>query len=561
MRSVSVVVLTLMLAVVAGAQAPPQAVPVPPPAGSAPAGGTPAAQAQPGSEDAVPEALSDDKWEAFLKRYREVRKFPRDLVVKLGPNLAYPAIFMRHRMEIVDEDAEWVYMRNLPIEDPDSRAHRSWLLRQSIEVRELMRQEAAEGQFVMDPAVEHPLPGFTDRIHFEERSSGLPGEGRWGLGVAVADMNGDGLMDLVLPPVRLGRPRPTVFLQTSTGWQDWVGVQWPEIKLDYGDVQVSDFDGDGQLDIALACHFLRNYILYGNGKGDFTRWAELPRASERITSRALVKADFNGDGRMDLATLAELDVDLATNAQHIGALVQVLLNTPKGWQVLGIEGGDRHVYGDHLATGDFDADGRPDLLVSSHKNSNRHLIFLNSGDGRSFRPVTSREFPYLGYVFGVAAGNLDGARGDEAVLGAFQSVRAGSQQHPMNGVIAYKLSHGEDAPSVARTVVAVDGREYDAYVSALVADVDGDGRNDLVMGRRNGSVEIYLQGLEGQLSREHSPELGLGDAYINAFEVVALGSGGERALIVVSSDGKATAGSVRAFAVRRGPLTQATAAR
>ncbi len=561
MRSGSLVVLTLMMAVAAGAQAPPRVVPVPPPAGSPPAGGTPAAQAQAGSEEAVTEAVSDDKWEAFMKSYREIRKFPRDLVVKLGPNLGYPAIFMRHKMEIVDEDAEWVYMRNLPIEDPDSRAHRSWLMRQSIEVRELMRKEEAEGQFVIDPAVEHPLPGFTDRIHFEERSNGLPGEGRWGLGVAVADMNGDGLVDLVLPPVRLGRPRPTVFLQTATGWQEWVAGQWPEIKLDYGDVQVADFDGDGHRDIALACHFLRNYILHGNGKGDFTRWTELPRASERITSRALVKADFNGDGRMDLATLAELDVDLATNAQHIGALVQVLLNTPKGWQALGIEGGDRHIYGDHLATGDFDADGRPDLLVSSHKNSNRNLIFLNRGDGRSFRPVTSSEFPYLGYVFGVAAGDLDGSRGDEALVGAFQSVRAGSKQYPMNGVITYKLSQGEGVPAVARTVVAVDGREYDSYVSALVADVDGDGRNDLVMGRRNGAIEIYLQGLEGQFSREQSPELGLGDAYLNAFEVVGLGKGSERALVVVSSDGPTTPGSVRAFAVRRGPLTQATAAR
>ncbi|MBP7798293.1 MAG: VCBS repeat-containing protein [Thermoanaerobaculaceae bacterium] len=561
MRSVSLLMLTLMVAVMAAAQAPPPAEPVPPPAGSPPAADSPAAGAQPGSEDAVLAASSDDQWEAFLKRYREVRKYPRDLVVKLSPNLAYPAIFMRHKMEIVDEDAEWVYLRNLPIEDPDSRAHRTWVMRQTIEVRELMRQEAAAEQFVMDPAVEHPLPGFSDRIHLEERSSGLPIQGRWGLGVAVADMNGDGLVDLVLPPVRLGKPYPTVFLQTSTGWQEWTAVQWPEIKLDYGDVQVADFDGDGHLDIALACHFLRNYVLYGNGKGDFTRWTELPRASERITSRALVKADFDGDGRMDLATLAELDVDLATNAQHLGALVQVLLNTPKGWQALEIEGGGRDVYGDHLAVGDFNADGRPDLLVSSHKNSNRHLIFLNRGDGRSFRPVSSREFPYLGYVFGVAAGKLDGTRGDAAVVGAFQSVRAGSQQHPMNGVIVYTLGPGEDEPAVARTVVAVDGREYDAYVSALVADVDGDGRNDLVMGRRNGTVEIYLQGLEGQLVREYSPELDFGDAYINALAVAAPGSGSERMLIVVSSDGKSTAGSVRAFAVRRGPLTRATVAR
>lgn len=556
MKSFLVTMSMLTMAAAAGAQAQPK-VPFPVPTAS----GTPAAPTPPASEEVAPETLSEDKWEAFMKRYREIRKFPRDMVVRLGPNIGYPAIFMRHKMEIVDEDDQWVYMRNLPIEDPDSRAHRSWLMRQSIEIRELMRQEAAEGQFVMDPAVEHPLPGFADRIHFLERSDGLPREGRWGLGLAVADMNGDGLADLVLPPVRLGKPRPSIFLQTSSGWQEWADVKWPELKFDYGDVQVADFDRDGHLDIALACHFLRNYVLYGDGKGGFTRALELPRASERITSRALVKADFNGDGRMDLATLAELDVDLATNAQHVGALVQVLLNTRKGWEVFGVEGGDQHVYGDHLATGDFDADGRPDLLVSSHKNSNRNLIFLNRGDGRSFRPVASREFPYLGYVFGVAAGDLDGVRGDEALIGAFQNVRAGSQQHAMNGVVTYKLTRGEGEPAVARTVVAIDSREYDAYVSALAADVDGDGRSDLVMGRRGGAIEVYLQGLEGQFFREQGAELGIGDAYPNAFAVVPLGTGSERALVVVSSDGPTTPGSVRAFAVRPGPLTAAPAAR
>jgi hypothetical protein len=102
--------------------------------------------------------------------------------------------------------------------------------------------------------------------------------------------------------------------------------------------------------------------------------------------------------------------------------------------------------------------------------------------------------------------------------------------------------------------VAVDRRDLDAYVSAAVLDVDGDGRADIVMGRRNGDIEIYMQGLDGQFFREHSPELKLGDPYLNAFGMVPIGSKGERALVVVSADGPTTPGSVRAFAVRPGPL-------
>lgn len=541
--------LAMMLLVLAGATS--AQLPVPGPSPATP-DAAPAAVPTPAPEgDGEP--VADSAWEHVMQRYYKIWKFPKELVIRLGPNVGYPAQFMRTKMEIVDEDAEFVYMRNLPIEDPDSMSHRAWAMRQSLEIRELARQEEADGQFIMDPAVEHALPAFSDRIHLVERSEGLPDQGRWGMGVDFADMNGDGLIDIVLPPVRLGYPYPVIILQTPTGWRAWDVVKWPTLKLDYGDVKVADFDKDGHLDIAIACHFLRNYVLYGNGKGDFTRYVELPRISDRISSRAVAKADFDGDGRTDLVFLAELDVDLATNARHVGGLVQVLLNTEKGWKAVPVDGGDEDIYGDRVAVGDFNADGRPDVFVSSHKNSNLHLMFLNR-DGSSFRPVASREFPSRGYVFGVAAGNIDGKPGDEALIGAMQNVRAGSAQHPMNGVVVYKLVGEGEEMTVQRTVVAVEERDTDAYVAAAVLDVDGDGRNDLVVGRRGGTVEIYLQGLDGQFFREHSPELQLGDPYINAFGVVPIGSKGERALVVVSADGPTTPGSVRAFVVRRGPL-------
>ena len=47
-----------------------------------------------------------------------------------------------------------------------------------------------------------------------------------------------------------------------------------------------------------------------------------------------------------------------------------------------------------------------------------------------------------------------------------------------------------------------------------------------LVGRRNGGVEIYLQGLDGQFMLEQSPELDIGDAYINDLAVVADGQEG-----------------------------------
>jgi len=47
-----------------------------------------------------------------------------------------------------------------------------------------------------------------------------------------------------------------------------------------------------------------------------------------------------------------------------------------------------------------------------------------------------------------------------------------------------------------------------------VGDLDGDGRTDLVAGRKSGGLEVYLQTGEGSFYRERGAELdGVGRAY------------------------------------------------
>ena len=565
MKSANLVCVLIVLAAASAlAQGPAPAAPTPGSSAAVPVV-TSAPAAEVGTPPPTTGPVASDPWEEHMKKYYDIHKFPKDQVIRLTATTGYPAKFMRIKMEIVGEDEEWVYLRNLPIEDPESSGHKSWKIRQVLEARDLGRQELAAGKFVMDPGVEHPLPGFADRVHFEEWSEGLPNQGRWQMGLAVADLNHDGLQDLVLPPPRLGIPRPWIVFQTATGWRQSEDVKWPDSKVDYGDVEVADFDLDGHLDIALACHFLRNYVFYGNGKGDFTRVAELPTVNPKLTSRGIALADFNGDGRQDIAALAELDIDISTNVAHRGALLQVLLNLPSGWKAEAVKGSEQNLYGDHVAAGDFDADGKPDIAVSSNKSSNRTLIFLNQGKGEGFLPVGSPEFPYLGYVFAVAAGDLDGKPGDEVLMGAFQNVRIERTSKAMNGVLVYGLSRKGEEVALTRQVVSIDGQDLNAYSTATVADLDGDGRNDLLLGRRNGGVEIYLQGLDGQFLREQTPELATGDAYINSLAVVEVGKKagkkGDRVLVIEASDGTTTPGSVRALLVRPGPLTKPAAAR
>jgi hypothetical protein len=102
----------------------------------------------------------------------------------------------------------------------------------------------------------------------------------------------------------------------------------------------------------------------------FTNGGLLTAASPR----AVVVADFNGDGNMDLA---------AVNFSA-GASVTVFLNNGKG----SFETGASYPVGPFpgtLAAGDLNGDGWPDLVVTNSQSANIS-VFLNNRDGTFLSP-------------------------------------------------------------------------------------------------------------------------------------------------------------------------------
>lgn len=358
--------------------------------------------------------------------------------------------------------------------------------------------------------------GTADRLQFEPFGRGLPESGQWRNGFEIADMNGDGYLDIVHGPARKRGGGPNIFLGDGKGnWRRWSEARFPPLPYDYGDVAVADFNGDGRLDLALAVHLHGIIALVADGPASFKEWgrgldfhgaASPPPGEITFSSRAITAADMNGDGRLDIVAEGEgprPPTGAATGGtpgrdagSSGGYGLVVYLNQGDGTWVRRADEPVR-LFGDKVVVADFTHDGILDTILGSNVLGAKEILRIGTGGGAWTKARLEGLRPAFVGDVNVADYNGDG-RPDLAV-----------------GYLSYELKLWRsgidlflgraDGTWERRPVAVEDGR---SWVTALATgDIDGDGKLDLAALTGEGATWILLGKGDGTFVREKTPEI------------------------------------------------------
>lgn len=284
------------------------------------------------------------------------------------------------------------------------------------------------------------------------------------------------------------------------------------------DMTVGDFNGDGKLDVALAGYNSPTQniiqILLGNGDGTFTngQTINLP-ANQGITG--IATGDFNNDGKLDLAYVTTTTNNIyfykgAGNGTFTSAGSKAVGNNTSMVQI---------------RTGDFNRDGKVDLMVSDYGSL---YVLWNTGNF-TFNPVT-----VASASAGVFGTPVDVNQDSYTDLIASEQNCSGQ-----NCTTSFTVLLGSASKNFTASATVDLGPTYAGFSGTTAADINGDGINDIV-GLSHKELLIFLGNPDGSYQNTPLvfPNAGLGGLVASDFnrdgkvDFAAVGSGGSPTLDV-----------------------------
>jgi hypothetical protein len=310
---------------------------------------------------------------------------------------------------------------------------------------------------------------------------------------------------------------------------------------DADSVAEGDLNRDGNLDLVVAnlcqtnsCNQGNNgtiRVLLGNGDGTFEAAHDYPTGG--FGSSSVAVGDFNGDGNPDVVVTNQC----STSDCKDGGSFSILLGNGDGTLQAAQSYSSGAYMTSSIAIADFDKDGNLDLALANQCQDSRCVngavsVLLGNGNGTFQPPQIFATAAY--YTDSVAVGDFNGdGNPDLALASQCQDSTCA------NGVVSVLLGNGNGTFQPAQIYNSV-GSQAD---SVAIADLNGDGRTDLVVLNLclnatdcSSGVVTSLLGRGDGTFRDGRPTSSGGS---NAYSVVAgdFNGDGNTDVVVANSDG------------------------